>query len=546
MPERWYQQGVVYCLDVETFQDSNGDGVGDLPGLVSRLDYLARLGVSTLWLNPVHPTPGRDDGYDVADYYGIDPRLGTLGDFVELVHQCENRGIRLMIDLVVNHTSDEHPWFVSARSGPESPYRDWYVWSPTEPPNAEEGVVFPGYQRGTWSYDKTAKLWYHHRFYDFQPDLNWSNPEVRAEIGRVVAFWLQLGVSGFRMDGAPFVIEEVHPDSADRTMHYEWLNDLRDHIGWRRGDAAVLAEANVPREQLLEFFGPRGDRLQLMFNFAENQRMFLALARGSATPVVTAIEASPQLPPSCSWATFLRNHDEIDLSGLAESERADVFAQFGPDKDMQLYDRGIRRRLATMLGGDQRRIRLAYVLQLSLPGTPVIRYGEEIGMGDDLSLQQRDSIRTPMQWADAPQGGFTTAGEAVRPVIAKGDFGYPAVNVRDQERDPESLLRWFEQTIRALRECPEFGSGTVKVLDARSEQVLALQYEGPTGVILATVNLGEDDCTLDLSGQLEAAEGFPIDVLADRDYPAAAADLAAVELDGRGYRWLRLARRVGA
>jgi maltose alpha-D-glucosyltransferase/alpha-amylase len=545
MPERWYQQGVVYCLDVETYQDSNGDGVGDLPGLVSRLDYLARLGVSALWLNPIHPTPGRDDGYDISDYFGIDPRLGSLGDFVELVHQCNNRGIRLMIDLVVNHTSNEHPWFVSARSSPDSPYRDWYVWSPAKPPHAEEGVVFPGYQRGTWSYDRTAKLWYHHRFYDFQPDLNWSNPEVRAEIGKVVGFWLQLGVSGFRMDGAPFVIEEVHPDSTERTMHYEWLEDLRDHIGWRRGDGAVLAEANVPREQLLEFFGDRGNRLQMMFNFAENQRMFLALARGSATPVVTAIEASPQLPPSCSWATFLRNHDEIDLSGLRESERADVFAQFGPEKDMQLYDRGIRRRLAPMLGGDQRRIRLAYVLQFSLPGTPVIRYGEEIGMGDELSLPQRDSIRTPMQWAaDAPHGGFTTAAEAVRPVIAKGDFGYPAVNVRDQEGDPESLLRWFEETIRVLRECPEFGSGTVKVLDARSEQVLALHYEAPTGAVLVTVNLGEDACTLDVTDQVEAAEGFPIDVLADRKYPTV--DLGALEVDGRGYRWLRLARRVGA
>jgi maltose alpha-D-glucosyltransferase/alpha-amylase len=500
--------------------------------------------VSTLWLNPIHPTPGRDDGYDLTDYYGIDPRLGTLGDFVELVHQCENRGIRLMLDLVVNHTSDEHPWFVSARSSPDSPYRDWYVWSPTEPPNAEEGVVFPGYQRGTWSYDKTAKAWYHHRFYEFQPDLNWSNPEVRAEIGRVVAFWLQLGVSGFRMDGAPFVIEEVHPDSTDRTMHYEWLADLRDHIGWRRGDAAVLAEANVPREQLLEFFGDRGNRLQMMFNFAENQRTFLALARGSATPVVTAIESSPVLPPACSWATFLRNHDEIDLSGLRETERADVFAKFGPDKDMQLYDRGIRRRLAPMLGGDPRWIRLAYVLQLSLPGTPVIRYGEEIGMGDDLSLDQRNAIRTPMQWADAPQGGFTTADEAVRPVITTGDFGSPAVNVRDQEQDAESLLVWFQRTIRALRECPEFGSGSVTVLDAQSEQVLALRYDGPTGCVLALVNLGEDACTLDLADQAEPADGFPVDVLADRDYPDS--DLDAIEVDGRGYRWLRLARGIGA
>jgi maltose alpha-D-glucosyltransferase/alpha-amylase len=545
MPERWYQQAVIYSLDVETFQDSDGDGIGDLRGLISRLDYLARLGVTALWLNPIHPTPGRDDGYDVTDYYGVDPRLGTVGDFVELVHQCENRGIRVMIDLVVNHTSDEHPWFKSARSDPESRYRDWYVWSKTEPPHADEGVVFPGYQRGTWSYDEVAKLWYHHRFYDFQPDLNWSNPEVRDEIGKVVAFWLQVGVSGFRMDGAPFVIEEVHPDTADRTMHYEWLNDLRDHIGWRRGDAAVLAEANVPREEILKFFGERGSRLQMMFNFAENQRVFLALARRTAIPLVTAIEASPEVPVGCSWATFLRNHDEIDLSGLAESERADVFAEFGPKKDMQLYDRGIRRRLASMLGGDQRRIRLAYVVQFSLPGTPVIRYGEEIGMGDDLSLQQRDSIRTPMQWADAPQGGFTTAEQAVRPVIAKGEYGWSAVNVRGQQRDQDSLLSWFQRVLPVLRETPEFGTGTCTVLDTKSDQVLGLRYECPTGAVLAVLNLGTEPFTVDLSTQVEPPGAGMVDVLSDRDYAGTKDDLSAIELDGSGYRWIRLSRHPG-
>ena len=545
MPDRWYQQAVVYCLDVETFQDSDSDGVGDLRGLTSRLDYLARLGVTTLWFNPIHPTPGRDDGYDVSDYYAVDPRLGTLGDFVEMVHQCENRGIRVMIDLVVNHTSDQHPWFKAARSDPDSQYRDWYVWSPTEPPNADEGIVFPGYQRGTWSYDEEAELWYHHRFYDFQPDLNWSNPAVREEIGRVVAFWLELGVSGFRMDGAPFVIEEVHPDTADRVMHYEWLNDLREHIGWRRGDAVVLAEANVPREQILEFFGPRGDRLPMMFNFAENQQMFLALARRTAAPVRTAIESSPRIPPAASWATFLRNHDEVDLSGLRESERADVFAQFGPDEDMQLYGRGIRRRLAPMLGGDQRRIRLAYVLQLSLPGTPVIRYGEEIGMGDDLSLEQRDAIRTPMQWADAPQGGFSTAAETVRPVIGKGDYGYPAVNVLDQQRDPESLLRWFQATLPVLKECPEIGTGTCTVLDTRDERVLALRYDLPAGSVLTVLNLAEEAVTVDLAPQPGVADGYPADVLSDQPY-GSPGDLTAVELAGSGYRWIRLARTVGA
>jgi maltose alpha-D-glucosyltransferase/alpha-amylase len=535
--ERWYKQAVVYSLDVDAFADSDGDGVGDLRGLIGRLDYLARLGVTCLWLSPVHPTPNRDDGYDVSDFYGVDPRLGSLGDFVELVHQCENRGLRLIIDLVVNHTSDEHPWFRSARSDPDSPYRDWYVWSESEPVGKDSGEVFPGYQSGTWSRDEEAGAWYHHRFYDFQPDLNWSNPAVRAEIGKVVAFWLQLGVDGFRMDAAPFVIEEIHPDGSHRFV-FEWLNDLHDHIAWRRGDAIVLAEANVDRTQIPEFFGERGDRIQTMFNFLVNPAIFLALARGTAVPLATAVEASPPVPPACTWATFLRNHDEVDLSRLKETERADVFAAFGPEEDMRLYGRGIRRRLAPMLGNDRRRIRMAYALQCTLPGTPVLRYGEEIGMGDDLSLPERNAIRTPMQWSDAPQGGFTTADKPVRPVIASGEFGYPAVNVDAQRADPDSLLSWFERMLRTLRECPEFGSGTCTVLDPDDDAVLALRFDCPQGTVLALTNLADAPRTVGVGEQPGTTE--PRDVFADRRYDPAPSDLSSIELDGWGYRWIRL------
>src|SRR4051794_26155348 len=276
MEPQWFKQAIIYCADVETFQDSNGDGVGDLAGLTRRLDYLARLGITCLWLNPVHPSPNRDDGYDITDYYGIDPRLGSLGDFVEFVHQAGNRGLRVIIDLVVNHTSDEHPWFQSARSSPDSPHRDWYVWSPSEPVNIDDGIVFPGVQKSTWTFDKTAKAWYHHRFYDFQPDLNWANPEVRAEVAKIVAFWLQLGVSGFRMDAAPFVIEDTRPDRPEAPRRFEWLDEIRAHLSWRRGDALILAEANVERDELLEYFGD-GHRLPMLFNFALNQRTFLAL-----------------------------------------------------------------------------------------------------------------------------------------------------------------------------------------------------------------------------------------------------------------------------
>src|SRR3954453_3636622 len=284
MDERWFKQSVIYSLDVETYQDSDGDGVGDIPGLIGRLDYLTRLGVTCIWLHPIHPSPDRDDGYDVADYYGVNPRIGSLGDFVELVQRASNRGLRVMLDLVVNHTSDEHPWFQSSRSSPDSVHRDWYVWSATEPDHATEGTVFPGVQERPWTHDDQAQASYHHRFYDFQPDLKWANPEVRLEIAKVIGFWIQLGVSGFRMDAAPFVVEDTTSDRADPHREYAWLDEIRDHISWRRGDIVVLAEANVDRDEIPEFFGD-GRRLHMLFSFALNERIFLALARQAAGPV---------------------------------------------------------------------------------------------------------------------------------------------------------------------------------------------------------------------------------------------------------------------
>src|SRR6476646_6971280 len=476
MPERWFRQAVVYCLDVDTYQDSNGDGIGDLPGLIDRLDHLARLGVTCIWLNPVHPSPDRDDGYDITDFYGVSPQLGTLGDFVELVHQAGNRGIRVIIDLVVNHTSDEHPWFQSARESPDSPYRDWYVWSKDEPSDLRQGMVFPGYQATTWTYDDEAGAWYYHRFYDFQPDLNMANPRVRQEIEKIIGFWLQLGVAGFRLDAAPFIIELTVPGDPSPRQDFSWLNDLHDQLAWRRGDAVILAEANVEPEQLIEYFGD-GHRLPMLFNFILNQRTFLALARHEVGPILQALAETPALSDTCQWATFLRNHDEVDLGRLVGHEHEEVFAAFGPDPDMQLYERGIRRRLAPMLGGDRRRIEMAYALQFSLPGIPVIRYGEEIGMGDDLSLRDRDAIRTPMQWSDAVNGGFSPAPKKnlPRPVITGGDYGFETVNVVAQLQDPESLLAWFQRALHSLRDCPEFAVGDTTYIDVGVRSVLALR-----------------------------------------------------------------------
>jgi maltose alpha-D-glucosyltransferase/alpha-amylase len=540
MNERWFKQAVIYSLDVETFQDSNGDGVGDIPGLIARLDYLARLGVTCLWLHPIHPTPDRDDGYDVADYYGVNPRIGSLGDFAELLHRARNRGIRVMIDLVVNHTSNEHPWFQLSRSSPDSPYRDWYVWSEARPKYLTEGVVFPGVQERTWTWDDAAQAWYHHRFYEFQPDLNWANREVRLEIARVVGFWLQMGVSGFRMDAAPFVVEDPRADRADGHREFGWLDDLRDLISWRQGDLVVLAEANVDRENIPEYFGG-GHRLHMLFNFALNERIFLALARQSAAPIREALWWTPTIAEPCSWATFLRLHDEIDLSRLSPGERQECFEAFGPEPEMRLYERGIRRRLAPMLGGDRRRIELAYALQFSLPGTPVLRYGEEIGMGDDLSLPERYSIRTPMQWSDKPNAGFSTAPEdrLIRPVITDRDYGYEQVNVDAERDDDESLLAWFERMLRALRECPESGDGRWMLLDSGLEQVLALRFDGRSGTTVAITNLRDEPCKVDLSTDLGTPD-LVLEMFANRRYGTRPRDLASLDLDGWGYRWLRL------
>jgi maltose alpha-D-glucosyltransferase/alpha-amylase len=548
MSERWYKEAVVYCVDVDTFQDSDGDGYGDLRGLISRLDYLSRLGVTCLWLNPIHPSPNRDDGYDVADYYGVDPRLGTLGDFAELTLEARERGIRVLLDLVVNHTSDQHPWFRSARSSPDSPYRSWYVWSDTEPPDRRQGIVFPGEQTETWTWDGEANAWYYHRFYDFQPDLDWRNPDVRAEIKKVMGFWVQLGASGFRIDAAPFVLEQVAPGVDPAPKDFSILEDWRQDVQWRSGDTVLLCEANVDPEQLPDYCTSRqggpNDRAHMLFSFLLNTRLWLALARRDAEPLVESLPALPSLPAMAQWATFLRNHDELDLSRLTDDQRRDVFRAFAPKAEMQLYGRGIRRRLATMLGGDRRRIELAYSLQFTSPGTPVLRYGEEIGMGEDLSLAGRDAIRTPMQWDAGPAAGFSTAhpGRLVRPVVSRGRFGHRQVNVRAQQRDVGSLLSWFQRLIGTLRECPEIGVGTCSIVPAAAPRaVLAHRFDAPEGSMLFLHNLGETQATVDV-GPLPGTEGRPYDVFADAPYDAPKARLAGLELRGYGYRWIRLRR----
>jgi maltose alpha-D-glucosyltransferase/alpha-amylase len=546
--QRWYQEAVVYCIDVASFQDSDGDGCGDLPGLTSRLDYLARLGVSCLWLNPIYPSPWRDNGYDVSDYYNIEPRLGSLGDFVELTRQARERGIRVLLDLVVNHTSDQHRWFQDAQQSPDSRYRDWYVWSATEPADRRQGIVFPGEQTETWTFDDQAQAWYFHRFYDFQPDLNWSNPEVRGEVAKIMSFWLQLGASGFRVDAAPFVLEQVTPDVDPGPLDFSILDTWRQEMQWQTGDAVLLCEANVDPSVVSSYAGSRSDgpddRSHMVFDFVLNPRMWLALARQNSELLVEALRSPVVLPAGGQWATFLRNHDELDLSRLTDEQRRDVFRAFARKPEMQLYGRGVRRRLAPMLRGDRRRMELAYALQFSMPGTPVIRYGEEIGMGENLALAGREAIRTPMQWDDGPNAGFSTAdpGNLVRPVNTRGPFGARNINVRGQQRDPVSFLRWFENLIRTLREAPEIGTGRCTVIDVPlPTSVLAHRMDAPSGSILLLHNLADDAVTADI-GPLDGTIDAPYDLLVDGPYDRPDRTLRGLQLHGYGYRWIRLRR----
>ncbi len=537
----WYKNAIIYCLSVETFMDANGDGVGDFTGLMRRLDYLHGLGVDALWLMPFQTSPCRDDGYDIADYYNVDERYGTLGDFVEFTHAAAARGIRIIIDLVVNHTSDQHPWFRSARADPKSPYRDWYVWSKTKPPSANKGMVFPGVQKTTWTYDAVAKAYYFHRFYDFQPDLDTSNPKVQAEILKIMGFWIQLGVSGFRMDAVPFVIATKGADVTSSREQFDMLRTFREFLQWRKGDSIILAEANVLPKTDFEYFGEDGGRMQMMFNFHVNQHLFYALAAADAGPLIKALNDTEPRPQTAQWALFLRNHDELDLGRLTKTQREKVFAAFGPDKSMQLYARGIRRRLAPMLGGDRRRFELAYSLMLSLPGTPVLRYGDEIAMGDDLSLPERDCARTPMQWSTERHGGFTKSDKPVKRVISEGAWSYAHVNVAQQRRDPNSCLNWTERMIRMRKEVPEIGFGAFKVLDARSPSVLALRYDWGGNAVVIVHNLHDEP--LEIAFRIGADHEHRArltNVLSDDHCEADERGRYVVMLEPYGYRWFRV------
>ncbi len=539
----WWKNAIFYCLDVETFRDGNGDGVGDFVGLAGQLDYLAGLGVTCIWLMPFYPSPNRDDGYDITDYYTVDPRLGSLGDFVEFVRTARDRGIRVIADLVVNHTSSKHSWFQSARADRNSPYRDWYVWRDQIPESGPDDLVFPDQETSNWEWDEQAGQYYLHRFYKHQPDLNIANSQVREEIRRIVGFWLEIGLAGFRVDAVPFLLET---DGIGREMQvrpHDWLRDLRGFLGRRRGDAMLMGEVNLPYEEVRRFFGDGGgDELHMCLNFNLNQAMALALVREDAGVLIHNLKAMPSLPANDAWANFVRNHDEWSLDKLTEAERQEVFEAFGPREDMQLFGRGVRRRLPTMLDGDGARIRMVYSLAFSLPGAPVLFYGEEIGMAENLKIPGRMSVRAPMQWSNDRNGGFSTAQKEQlrRPVVEGKKWGPSAINVAEQQLDAGSMLNWMERLIRRRRETAEIAFGVCQVVPVREAEILALRYVWGARTVLVVHNIGKRPRTASFSLEPAAGDVVLDDLFGKGDFSIGKSGEVTLELEGFGCRWLRV------
>ncbi|WP_426515546.1 alpha-amylase family protein [Diaminobutyricibacter sp. McL0618] len=540
----WWKSAVFYCVDVEMFMDGNGDGIGDLGGLASRLDYLAELGVTCLWLMPFYPSPDRDDGYDIVDFYGVDHRLGDFGDLIEVIRTARDRGMRVIVDLVVNHTSDKHPWFRSARSSRDSPYRDFYVWR-DEPPKNQPAPVFPDQETSDWQFDEKAGQYYQHVFYRQQPDLNITDERVRDEIAKVVGFWIQLGVSGFRVDAVPFLLQTTGVIDGARRLPdpHAYLRSLRSFLQRRSGEAIFLGEVNVSREEQNTFFGgSEGDELTMQFDFISMQNLYLSLARGDARPLTEALLSRPVGSPDIQWANFVRNHDELTLDKLTDDERAEVFAAFGPEERMQVFGRGLVRRLPPMLDGDPLRIRMVYSLLFSLPGTPVLFYGEEIGMGENLDVGGRMSVRTPMQWNDGKNGGFSSAPKSkLRNAVTEGGFGPEHVNVAQQRRDPGSLLAFMRTLIRHYRDAREFGWGAFAVLEQPDTAVLVHSLTVGDRVTVAAHNFSSEAREVRLNLPRAAEDRRLVDVFTGEQL-ALDRGGADITLDRYGFRWLRLTR----
>ena len=485
----WYKNAVFYECYVRAFSDSNGDGHGDLQGLSSRLDYLQELGVDCVWLLPIYPSPLRDDGYDIADYYGILSEYGTLDDFRQLVSEVHARGMHIIADLVLNHTSDQHPWFQAARADRSSPYRDYYVWSDSDQKCREARIIFLDTEKSNWSWDDQAGQYYWHRFYASQPDLNYENPEVQAEMLRVMKFWLDLGIDGFRADAVPYLFEREGTNCENLPETHAYLKKIRKFLDENYPGRILLAEANQWPEDVRAYFG-NGDEFHMGFHFPVMPRIFMALRSGDHTPLKSILERTPTIPETCQWCTFLRNHDELTLEMVTEQERQWMWQAYAPEPRMRL-NLGIRRRLAPLLDNDRRKIELAYSFLFTLPGSPIIYYGDEIGMGDNIWLPDRNGVRTPMQWESSPGAGFSSAAKEAlyTPVIETPPYDPSQVNVTDQQHNPKSLYHRIRQMVAVRKAHQALGQGDLIWAETSTTAVAAYWRVSRKEKILVLNNL---------------------------------------------------------
>lgn len=529
----WHTRAIIYQIDTALFYDLNGDDCGDIAGITAKLRYIRRMGATVIWITPFYLTPFLDEGYDVSDHLQVDPRFGKLNDIIAFIEQARELGMQVIIELLIQHTSDAHPWFQQARRNPQSPYRDYYLWSDTD--DDDTPPMFPGVEKSIWTWDDEAGQYYRHMFYHHEPDLNLASPAVLKEIENIIIFWLKLGVSGFRLDAASHLTKQAGRGDEKRGL---WiLEHLRRLIGQRNPDAILLGEVDVEVEAYKDYFG-QNDRLNLVLNFWLNKYFYVSLAEKSARPLRNAVKKMIVPPDSCCFANWLRNHDELDLEGIGKKAKQTVIDTFAPDKEMSVYQRGIRRRLAPMLNGDRKRLAFCHAVLFSLPGVPVMRYGDEIGMGDDLDLEERYAVRTPMQWAGSQGGGFSDADPEtfVAPMIDHGPYRYQKINVADSLLHRNSLLHCIIDIANTRSEFPEIGVAPFRLINIDSDAVLGIYYETDTRSILTFVNFSDKPVNFTARGIRHATWTA---CLADKRYDDAlvCGKTVALNLSGYGYRW---------
>ena len=536
----WYKDAIIYQLHVRAFQDGNGDGVGDFQGLMQKLDYLQQLRVNTLWLLPFFPSPLRDDGYDISDYTSVHPSYGSLDDFRAFLAAAHERGIRVVIELVLNHTSDQHPWFQEARN-PESPRRDWYVWSDSDERYKGVRIIFLDTEKSNWAWDPASKSYYWHRFFSHQPDLNYDNPAVREAMWNVMKFWLEIGVDGFRLDAVPYLVEREGTSCENLPETHGVLRDLRKRLDEEFPGRMLLAEANQWPSDVCQYFGD-GDEFHMAFHFPLMPRMFMAVKLEDRKPIIEILQQTPEIPSASQWCIFLRNHDELTLEMVTGLEREYMYDEYARDKSMRL-NLGIRRRLAPLMEGDRRRIELLNGLLMSLPGTPVIYYGDEIGMGENLYLGDRNGVRTPMQWDGRWNAGFSTADpeRLYSPLISNPLYGYQSVNVESQKRSEYSLLSWMTKLIETRRASQIFSRGSIEFLHPANHRVLAYLRELGGEQVLVVNNLSRTAQPVELD--LRRHKGrLPIEMFGKTLFPKIGELPYLLTLGPHQFYWFRLRR----